>query len=155
LIKSRIEGFAKAKPSTTRGHTVFQTHCAACHQVAGQGGFLGPQLDGIGKRGVSRLCEDILDPNRNVDAHFYLTTLKLVDGTNTAGFIRGESGAVLDLVDAAGRNPAPDRQKLRRFQGNERSLVHASHLRQDPRPIGIQRPAGVAVEAMRAGPISR
>ena len=34
---------------------------------AGKGAKVGPQLDGIGTRGLDRLMEDILDPNRNVD----------------------------------------------------------------------------------------
>ena len=94
--------FAKAKPNSKNGQVVFETHCAVCHQVGGKGALLGPQLDGIGSRGVARLCEDILDPNRNVDAHFYLTTFKLKDGTTSAGFVRGESGAVTVMVDPAG-----------------------------------------------------
>ena len=71
--------------------------------MAGEGALLGPQLDGIGARGPARLGEDILDPNRNVDAHFYLTTLELRDGTSATGFIRGQSGAVLLLMDAKGQ----------------------------------------------------
>lgn len=102
LIRTRTTVFAKAKPNSKNGQVVFETHCAVCHQVGGKGALLGPQLDGIGSRGVARLCEDILDPNRNVDAHFYLTTFKLKDGTTSAGFVRGESGAVTVLVDPAG-----------------------------------------------------
>ena len=44
----------------------------------GSGGLVGPQLDGIGNRGLERLVEDVLDPNRNVDRAFrtHLLTLK-------------------------------------------------------------------------------
>ena len=70
--------------------------------LGGKGGFIGPQLDGIGNRGAERLIEDILDPNRNVDAHFRLHQMKLRDGTSATGFVRGEAGQVVILVDAAG-----------------------------------------------------
>lgn len=63
---------------------------------------MGPQLDGIGNRGADRLIEDILDPNRNVDAHFFMHQVQLRDGTSIAGFKRGEVGQVIILVDAAG-----------------------------------------------------
>jgi putative heme-binding domain-containing protein len=103
VIKQRVESFERAHPRIENGKAIFKTHCASCHQVAGEGALLGPQLDGIGARGSARLCEDILDPNRNVDAHFFLTTLTLKNGTSTAGFVRGESGEIILLVDAKGR----------------------------------------------------
>jgi putative heme-binding domain-containing protein len=102
LIKSRLAAFASTKPDPAQGEAVFKTQCAACHQIKGQGGLIGPQLDGIGSRGPDRLMEDILDPNRNVDIHFRLHTLKQHDGTTLTGFVRGEVGQVIVLVDAAG-----------------------------------------------------
>jgi putative heme-binding domain-containing protein len=102
LIKSRTATFASSKPDPGQGGMVFKTHCAACHQIKGQGGLIGPQLDGIGSRGAERLIEDILDPNRNVDTHFRLHSLKLRDGSTATGFIRGEVGQTTLLVDAAG-----------------------------------------------------
>ncbi|HRJ10637.1 MAG TPA: c-type cytochrome [Prosthecobacter sp.] len=103
LIAARSTAYAKAAPDKARGAQIFQTHCAACHQTGGQGGIIGPQLDGIGTRGVERLCEDILDPNRNVDAHFHLHILTLQDGSTLSGFLKAEAGQVLILADAAGR----------------------------------------------------
>jgi putative heme-binding domain-containing protein len=86
-----------------RGKALFATQCAACHRLDGEGGLVGPQLDGIGSRGLERLAEDILDPNRNVDAHFRLTRLVLRDSTVLGGFVAGESGEVLHLLDPAGQ----------------------------------------------------
>lgn len=103
LIAARTAGFAKAKPDLAAGMAAFKTHCAVCHQIGGAGGLIGPQLDGIGARGPARLCEDILDPNRNVDAHFHLHTLTLKDGTTVGGFLKAEAGKVLILADATGR----------------------------------------------------
>ncbi|HEY6168815.1 MAG TPA: c-type cytochrome, partial [Verrucomicrobiae bacterium] len=82
---------------------VFNEHCAGCHRINGNGGLIGPQLDGIGARGVERLCEDILDPNRNVDSHFFLHLFKLRDGSTLGGFVRGEAGQVLLIADASGQ----------------------------------------------------
>jgi putative heme-binding domain-containing protein len=102
LIQQRIAAFAKAKPDVEVGENVFKMNCAVCHQIKGEGGLIGPQLDGIGNRGPERLIEDILDPNRNVDAHFHLHQMKLRDGSPATGFVRGEVGQVTILVDAAG-----------------------------------------------------
>ncbi len=103
LIATRATAFAKAKPDLAAGKTVFTTNCEVCHQIRGEGGLIGPQLDGIGARGAERLCEDILDPNRNVDAHFHLHALALKDGSPLIGFLKGEAGQVLILADAAGQ----------------------------------------------------
>ena len=61
------------------------------------------QLDGIGVRGVDRLLEDILDPNRNVDQAFRTTQLALKDGQLIAGLLLREEGEVLVLADAQGK----------------------------------------------------
>jgi putative heme-binding domain-containing protein len=103
LIRARAADYAKAKRDPVRGAAVFAEHCAGCHRLNGNGGLIGPQLDGIGTRGVERLCEDILDPNRNVDSHFLLHTFKLRDGATLGGFVRGEAGAVLLIADANGQ----------------------------------------------------
>ena len=103
LIAARTAAFAKAKPDLETGANVFKMNCAACHQIKGEGGLVGPQLDGIGARGPARLCEDILDPNRNVDAHFHLHMLTLKDGSTFAGFLKAELGQIQLLADATGK----------------------------------------------------
>ncbi len=102
LIAARTAAFAKAKPDAAKGKQIFTASCAVCHQLKGEGGLIGPQLDGIGARGAERLCEDILDPNRNVDAHFHIHTLKRKSGDTLTAFHRGDAGAVSIFVDAAG-----------------------------------------------------
>ena len=103
LIATRVQGFAKARPDAGKGAQVFATNCTICHQLKNQGGLIGPQLDGIRNRGVERLMEDVLDPNRNVDAHFQLHIIKLIDNSVLNGFVRGEVGQVSIVVDAAGQ----------------------------------------------------
>ncbi|MGV3658535.1 MAG: PVC-type heme-binding CxxCH protein [Prosthecobacter sp.] len=103
LIAARHAAFEKAQPDLAAGKAAFRTHCATCHQIGGQGGLIGPQLDGIGARGPARLCEDVLDPNRNVDAHFHLHVITLKDGSSASGFLKAEAGQMLILADATGR----------------------------------------------------
>jgi putative heme-binding domain-containing protein len=103
LITDRRRAFAQAKTSTERGQAVFTKHCAACHQIAGKGATIGPQLDGIGNRGVDRLLEDVVDPNRNVDVAFRTTTLRMADGRVVGGLVRREEESQLVLADAQGK----------------------------------------------------
>ncbi|NOY00641.1 MAG: dehydrogenase, partial [Verrucomicrobia bacterium] len=83
----------------------------------------GPQLDGIGARGVALLCEDILDPNRNVDSHFHLNHFTMKDGSSIGGFVRSESAQVIRLVDAAGQEHRVTKSKIDRKQVSPMSLM--------------------------------
>ena len=91
------------RPSLEAGAALFTKHCAVCHQVAGKGTILGPQLDGIGQRGLERVLEDVLDPNRNVDVNFRTTTVVTKDGKIFSGLTRREEGATLVLADNKGK----------------------------------------------------
>ena len=91
------------RPSLELGTALFTKHCAVCHQVAGKGVLVGPQLDGIGQRGLERVLEDVLDPNRNVDVNFRTTTVVTKDGKIFSGLLRREEGATLVLVDNKGK----------------------------------------------------
>jgi putative heme-binding domain-containing protein len=73
--------------------------------LGGKGAKAGPQLDGIGGRGLDRLMEDILDPNRNVDQSFRATNLALHNGQTVSGLLLREvvrRDSALDLRTRAG-----------------------------------------------------
>lgn len=123
LIATRVQTFAKAKPDAAKGSLVFTANCAVCHQIKGQGGLIGPQLDGIGNRGAERLVEDILDPNRNVDAHFQLHTMKLLDNSEMSGFVRGEVGQVCIVVDTAGQEHRVSKNEVKEDKTTGMSLM--------------------------------
>ncbi len=103
LLQRRRDGFMRSKKDVSLGAQVFTKNCANCHQVGGQGARIGPQLDGVGVRGLDRLLEDVLDPNRNVDQEFRQTTLTLKKGQVLSGLLLKEEGEVLVLADAQGK----------------------------------------------------
>ena len=103
LIDQRAKGFATAKLDRAAGAKVFEKHCAICHQLANQGAKVGPQLDGLGARGLDRLLEDVVDPNRNVDQAFRSTTLVLKNGQLVTGLVLREEGEVIVMADQQGK----------------------------------------------------
>jgi putative heme-binding domain-containing protein len=114
LLAKRRDGYHKASADAGLGLKVFEKHCAACHQIANKGAKIGPQLDGIGIRGLERLLEDTLDPNRNVDQAFRSTTLVLNSGQQVNGLVLRQDGTVIVLADSAGKEvrvPAADVQE--------------------------------------------
>jgi putative heme-binding domain-containing protein len=103
LLRQRRAGFLKAKTDVAVGAKVFEKNCAICHQLANKGAKIGPQLDGIGIRGIDRLLEDVLDPNRNIDQAFRVTTLSLKNGQVVSGLLLRQEGAVLIVADTQGK----------------------------------------------------
>ena len=95
MLKQRRTSFLAAAASAERGRLHFTKHCAACHQVQGQGAVVGPQLDGVGNRGLERILEDVLDPNRNLDAAFHVSLLAMNDGRVLTGLFRRKEGKSL------------------------------------------------------------
>jgi putative heme-binding domain-containing protein len=114
VIDQRRNAFDPASASAERGAKVFAAQCAVCHKVKDLGATIGPQLDGVGKRGADRIAEDVLDPNRNVDAAFRQTIVQLQDGDSLAGLVRREEGELLVLADSTGKEFSVPRSKVRR-----------------------------------------
>jgi putative heme-binding domain-containing protein len=112
LLEKRRERFQSTARDPELGAKLFTTHCAGCHQIAGQGARVGPQLDGVGERGLERLLEDILDPNRNVDQAFRATSLALNDGRILTGLLLREEGDVYVLADAQGKETQVPRAQV-------------------------------------------
>ncbi|HEX5102456.1 MAG TPA: c-type cytochrome, partial [Pirellulaceae bacterium] len=126
LILERRVTFAKAAPNLEKGQAVFTKHCAGCHQIEGKGSVVGPQLDGIGGRGLERIIEDILDPNRNVDVAFRTTTIRKTDGQIVSGLVRREEGAQLVLADKEGKEFTLAKDDIDEQQKTSLSLMPAN-----------------------------
>ncbi len=104
LIAERHTGFLAAKPDVEAGRAVFgRSVCKSCHKIGDVGAAIGPALDGIGLRGLDRLLEDILDPNRNVDQAFRVVSLETESGQIVSGFNLREEGQTVVLYDGTGK----------------------------------------------------
>ena len=123
LIAQRRAAYNSSKASVAEGERVFQRTCAACHQIDGQGGLVGPQLTGIGNRGLERLCEDILDPNRNVDSAFRSSLFILKDGEVESGLFRREEGATVIYADSTGKEHSLAKGQIQERRESSTSLM--------------------------------
>ncbi|HMO65738.1 MAG TPA: c-type cytochrome, partial [Verrucomicrobiota bacterium] len=87
-----------------RGRAVFfektEVQCSRCHQVKGEGGIVGPALDGIARRLDRRgLLETIVHPNAQIAPGYENVVLTLADGRTLAGTVKAEDEQKL-LLDA-------------------------------------------------------
>ncbi len=127
-IEAKRTAFNAAQASVTRGAEVYTKACAVCHQLAGQGALVGPQLDGIGGRGLERLLEDILDPNRNVDKAFRTTVFVLKDGETASGLMRREEGGAFIYALANGQEARVPKADVKDRRETETSLMPANFI---------------------------
>jgi putative heme-binding domain-containing protein len=126
LIEQRRVSFQPNKAQSVDGGKVFLQNCAVCHQIDGNGAVVGPQLDGIGSRGLERIIEDVLDPNRNVDINFRTTVLVLKDGDVVTGLLRREEGELLVLADSTGKELTVPKKEVQSRRQSETSLMPAN-----------------------------
>jgi putative heme-binding domain-containing protein len=132
LITQRSKDFTNAKTDPAVGAKLFQTHCGICHQIKNQGAKLGPQLDGIGNRGLERLLEDILDPNRNVDQAFRSTVLNLKDGKLVSGLFLRQEGKILVMADDKGKEVRIPEENVERRSMSPQSPMPANFAEEIP-----------------------
>ncbi len=52
------------------GKALFEKSCLVCHQQAGNGGKIGPPLDGIGLKGTEAILRNILTPNVAIEGGY-------------------------------------------------------------------------------------
>jgi putative heme-binding domain-containing protein len=114
------------------GALLFQKNCANCHQLGGQGSLIGPQLDGAVVRSSSRLLEDILFPDRNVDQAFRMTSLLIDDEWVRVGLLRNESADFVELVENNGKTVRISVDSISERKLSPRSLM----------PSGLQEALG-------------
>lgn len=126
LIAQRVNDFRASKPDTGRGQQLFQQQCAACHKLKNNGGNIGPNLDGVASRGLHRLLEDILDPNRNVDPAFRQTIVETTDGRTLAGVNFRTEGELVMLNDAEGKEVSVPKAQVKSQNQSHLSLMPAA-----------------------------
>ena len=125
LIKRRKQLLLASDGNAEEGRQVFVKNCANCHQIAGQGAQVGPNLDGIGNRGLDRLLDDILLPNQNVDAAFRVSLISTVDGRLHNGFVRtaDPQSSQVTIVDSQGKELV-----IRKDEINEQKMTRVSPM---------------------------
>ena len=132
LIKAKQADLSAMSGNAELGAALFKKSCAICHQVGGQGAMIGANLDGIGNRGLERLLEDVLAPNRNVDIAFRTTTIVTKSGRVLSGLIKPSEGKELLLIDNQGKPQMIPLDEIEERLPSKLSLMPANFVEQVP-----------------------
>lgn len=84
------------------GEEVFADNCGECHQLGGEGGDIGPTLDGISHKGLKFISESILEPAKKIAEGY--ETYRLVDkeGRKHVGLKTRDDAEEIDITKANG-----------------------------------------------------
>ncbi|MDF1814440.1 MAG: c-type cytochrome [Verrucomicrobiales bacterium] len=96
-LKSSLTPDVLAKADLSQGRLHFQMLCAACHQLYGKGGMLGPDLTGSGRADLDYLLENIVDPGAVVSAEHRVTVITMKDARILSGVVAHADDRTLTL----------------------------------------------------------
>jgi putative heme-binding domain-containing protein len=123
ILVSLQKSVAARMGDLDNGHRLFSKHCAACHQLRGEGAVVGPQLDGAATRSAQRLLEDVVTPDRNVDRAFRTTSFLLDDGRVVVGMVTHETDDQITAVEPNGKAIQIDPASIEARREAGRSLM--------------------------------
>jgi putative heme-binding domain-containing protein len=96
-LKQRLTPATLAKADKSQGRALYNTACAACHRLYGEGGQVGPDLTGAGRDNLDYLLETIVDPSAVVTADFRMSVASLKDGRVLNGIVAVQTARTLTL----------------------------------------------------------
>ena len=129
LPPSRAEVTAKFQPSLTltgdakRGHDQFVARCFMCHQAAGEGMVLGPDMLSVKSRGREGILTAILDPSKEVAPQYIAYDVITKDGNTYTGMISRDEAATLTLKIMGGVEIPLPRSNIRGSSSGGKSLM--------------------------------
>ncbi len=123
LIREISAAMTSMKGDRARGEKVYQTSCATCHRLAGQGTKVGPDLEGVLGRERAALLVDILDPNRAMDPSYQVYVVRTTANETLNGILATETPAGVTLRRAGGEESTIPRRDIAEIKAWPASLM--------------------------------
>jgi putative heme-binding domain-containing protein len=84
---SKFRQLAEAGGDASKGKNLFAARCLTCHQQGGQGGKIGPALDGLGLTGTEAILRNVLTPNAAMEGGYRAFRVITLDGRVVQGLL--------------------------------------------------------------------
>ena len=102
--------------------------CSSCHSIAGQGGFLGPDLTTYGSTSADAvILQAIVNSNRIVPSGFKSAVATTRDGTRIEGIVRNEDNFSVQLQTSDGSFHFLQKSDLQNFEYRKESLMPTNY----------------------------
>jgi putative membrane-bound dehydrogenase-like protein len=120
--KSQLTPAVLAKADKSHGRLVFNTVCATCHTLYGEGRKVGPDLTGGGRDNLDYLLENILDPSAVVTADYRMSIVDLKDGRVLNGVVAAKTERTVTIAGMT-ENLTLERNEIAGIQDSALSLM--------------------------------
>jgi putative heme-binding domain-containing protein len=105
------------------GQRVFQTLCAQCHTIHGEGGNVGPDLTANGRASFDQLVSNVFDPSLVIGPAYQVTTVVTKDGRNLTGLVMEDSPERITIkLPGEGEETVP-RSAVKYTHGSQLSMM--------------------------------
>ncbi len=110
------------------GEEVFADNCGECHQLNGEGGDIGPPLDGISEKGLKFISESILRPAKKITEGY--ETYRVVDkkGRRHMGLKSRDDAIEIDITKANGEVITVVKSDIKELEQDEVTSVMPEDL---------------------------
>ncbi|WP_075090819.1 PVC-type heme-binding CxxCH protein [Haloferula sp. BvORR071] len=119
----RVRALANKPGTPAAGRQIFQATCMICHQVAGEGTAVGPNLSGAGAMGTESLLRNVLTPNAQLESGYYRHDIALEDGSFASGFLASEDKDMIVIRQIGADERAIPKRMVREHTVSKRSLM--------------------------------
>ena len=104
-----------------KGKTIFNTRCASCHKLFGEGGTLAPDLTGYERNNLDFWLPGIIDPSLEIREGYLNYLAKTKDGRILVGVIVEQNPQSVTLRDAANQSVTLARSTIESLQASPAS----------------------------------
>ena len=105
--RRRLDPDRLATADPAAGREVWRRQCAACHRMHGEGGLLGPDLTGSGRRDLDYLLANIVTPSATVSPDYRMKQVVVADGRVLSGIVVRRTAETLLLRTQTGEETIP------------------------------------------------
>ena len=113
-----------AMPATAKsGKAIFLKTCAACHQFAGEGQRVGPELTGVRNQPVEAILLHIIVPDAEIYPGFTAYEVETKDGRSLTGLLASDTPTSVTLRAAQGVEETILRSNIAKLSSSSTSLM--------------------------------
>jgi putative heme-binding domain-containing protein len=106
-----------------RGRTLFNTTCAGCHRLFGNGGQVGPDLTPYERSDLENLLSQIVNPSLQIREGYETYNLETKDGRFLTGFLAEQDSQVVLLRALDGQTVPVQRKEIAELRVSPTSLM--------------------------------
>jgi putative heme-binding domain-containing protein len=119
-VKDLLKGTGKTG-DPIEGKTIFNTRCASCHKLFGEGGSIAPDLTGYERNSLDFWLPGIIDPSLEIREGYVNYVARTKDGRILVGVIVEQNPQAVTLRDAANQSVTLARSRIESLKASPAS----------------------------------